>query len=103
MTRKEVLEQTIEEIAKTACCAWEDYARRNRGVDGPGLFASLAKEDWARVVRDVKAGDLERAHAALLQIVSLERGENQAWHTRPALDAIREYARDQELRVGEAC
>jgi hypothetical protein len=101
--RKEVLEQTIAEIAKTACCAWEDYARRNRGLAGPAVFAALAKKDWSDVERHVNDGELQLAHTALLRIVSLERGENQAWHTRPAFDAIREYARDQELRVGETC
>jgi hypothetical protein len=92
--RKEVLQATIAEIAKTVCCAWEDYAKRNRGVDGPGLFAGLAKQDWAYVERHIDADELQLAHRALRRIARLERVEKQAWHTRTALDALNEYERE---------
>jgi hypothetical protein len=89
--RKEVLQATIAEIAKTACCAWEDYAKRNRGVDGPGLFAGLAKQDWANVQRHVNDGELQLARTALGRICTLERGEKQAWNARGAIAALSAY------------
>jgi hypothetical protein len=95
--RKEVLQATIAEIAKTACCAWEDYAKRNRGVDGPGLFASRAKEDWARAVQYVRAGEISCAIDALYAVRDSERAEKQAWHSRPAMNAIAEYEREVGL------
>ncbi len=89
--RREVLKARIAETSMTACCAWEDYARRNRGVDGPGLSAALARRDWAYVERHVDAGEYQLARTALGRIAALERAEKQAWHVHGAIAALAAY------------
>jgi hypothetical protein len=73
--RKEVLQATIAEIAKTACCAWEDYAKRNRGINKPVLSAYMATQDWVNAERHLNDGDLHlawNAHGALAALAAYE-------------------------------
>jgi hypothetical protein len=89
--RKEVLQATIAEIAKTACCAWEDYAKRNRGINKPVLSAYMATQDWVNAERHLNDGDLHLARTVLGCIATLERREQQAWNAHGALAALAAY------------
>lgn len=86
----------VDQIARTACCAWEAHAARNRGDTVACERAARVVNLWAFAARAVSRSAFRQMRVALDGLAVLEIEERQAPHSARAVALIREYQRSQE-------